>query len=255
MCNFAARSIANALESKSKNYNIKKMRSKFYVLLAALSVIVLPSCKTSEPEMKGDKDNVMGVSPKGLEPVDLGLPSQIKWANINLGATAPEEFGDYFSWAEVQPKKEYSWGTYKWCKGAQDTMTKYCTASFQGTVDHLTALLPGDDAANANWGNGWRVPGIDDFNELLNNCTWIWTTLGGNIGYRIVGPNGNSIFLPAAGSMEGTRLVNAGHVSGYWTDALYDDSNDAFVLSYHTTSLEMSSYQRYTGLSIRPVHN
>jgi hypothetical protein len=131
------------------------------------------------------------------EYVDLGL--SVKWATCNVGATKPEEYGDYFAWGETTPKDAYDWSTYKWCNGGPSTQTKYCTNSSYGTVDNKTTLDLSDDAACANWGGSWRMPTRAEQDELRNNCTWTWTTQNGVNGYKVTGTNGNSIFLPAAG--------------------------------------------------------
>ena len=133
------------------------------------------------------------------EAIDLGLPSGTKWANMNVAASTPEEYGGYYAWGETEEKDNYSWSTYKWCRGSYDTQTKYCTDSSYGTVDNKTVLDPEDDVAHVKWGGTWRMPTLDEQKELLNKCTWNWTTQNGVNGYKGTGPNGNSIFLPAAG--------------------------------------------------------
>ncbi len=143
--------------------------------------------------------DVDSISFSGHEYVDLGLPSGLKWATCNVGATAPEAYGDYYAWGETAPKTIYNWSTYKWCNGSYDTQTKYCTSSSYGTVDNKTVLDLADDAARANWGGAWRMPTDEEWTELRENCTWTWTNLNGKNGYEVKGANGNSIFLPAAG--------------------------------------------------------
>ncbi|MBO7269682.1 MAG: InlB B-repeat-containing protein, partial [Bacteroidales bacterium] len=108
--------------------------------------------------------------------VDLGLPSGLKWATCNVGANTPEGYGDYFAWGETSPKNDYSWSTYKYCKGSKNTLTKYNTDSNYGTVDNKITLDLSDDAARANWGGKWRMPTKAEQDELINNCTWTWTT-------------------------------------------------------------------------------
>ena len=93
--------------------------------------------------------------------VDLGLPSGTLWATCNVGASSPEEYGDYFAWGETEPKNDYNWSTYKYCKGSSTTMTKYCTSSSYGTVDNKTELEPSDDAATVNWGSNWQMPSLE----------------------------------------------------------------------------------------------
>ena len=103
--------------------------------------------------------------------VDLGLPSGTLWATCNVGASKPEEYGDYYAWSETEPKTTYTWSTYKWCKGSENTMIKYCVQSssgYNGFTDALTELLPEDDAATANWGLPWRMPSKGQIEELYN---------------------------------------------------------------------------------------
>ena len=108
--------------------------------------------------------------------VDLGLPSGTLWADRNIGANSPEGYGDYFAWGETRPKSEYNWSTYKYCKGSDKTITKYCDDSSYGTVDNKTVLEPSDDAATANWGSNWRMPTHGEQVELNEKCKWTWTT-------------------------------------------------------------------------------
>lgn len=108
------------------------------------------------------------VQNSSIEAVDLGL--SVKWANVNLGASRPEEYGDYFAWGEVKPKADYSWETYKWCKGSYDTMTKYCyddSYGYNGFTDNKYTLDPENDAATVNWGGKWRMPTADEIVELI----------------------------------------------------------------------------------------
>jgi len=190
--------------------------------------------------------------------VDLGLPSGTMWATCNVGANSPEEYGDYFAWGETEPKSDYSWSTYKYCKGTENTMTKYCTSSSYGTVDNKTELEPSDDAATANWGSGWQMPSSEQRDELINSSytTTTGTTMNGVKGWKITSKsNGNSIFLPAAGGCGGTSLNNAGSSGGYWSRSLDTScSNDAYVMYFYFSRIYASGYSgRYYGLSVRPV--
>ncbi len=158
----------------------------------------------------------------GHEYVDLGLPSGTLWATCNIGATSPEQYGDYFAWGEVTPKSNYSWSTYKYCNGTQTTLTKYCTDSQYGYVDNKTQLDLSDDAAYINWGGGWKMPTEEQANELSSQCTWIGTYQDGVFGMLVVGPNGNHIFLPAAGTMSYSgNGYSVGEIGYYWTTKLY----------------------------------
>ena len=123
----------------------------------------------------GDDDEPDGGSKQkdNHEWVDLGLPSGTLWATTNVGASKPEEYGDYFAWGETKPKSVYDWDTYKWCKGDDyHQLTKYCNLSNYGDngfVDNKTELDPGDDAAYVNWGSKWRMPSLEQMQELRDN--------------------------------------------------------------------------------------
>lgn len=188
------------------------------------------------------------------EYVDLGL--SVKWATFNVGATKPEEYGDYFAWGETEPKEVYDWSTYKWCNGSETTLTKYCTSSSYGTVDNKKTLELSDDAAYANWGGDWRMPTDADFYELHHKCTWTWTTQNGVNGYKVTGTNGNSIFLPAAGFRVGSSLYNAGSNGDYWSSSLFTNaSRNGEYWTFDSDGVYTGNYYRYNGRSIRPVYS
>ena len=186
------------------------------------------------------------------EAIDLGL--SVKWASYNVGATAPEEYGGYYAWGETEEKSDYSWRNYKYCKGTNDTMTKYCTSSSDGTVDNKTTLEAGDDVASVKWGGNWRMPTTEEQQELINNCTWTWTTHNGVNGYRVTGPNGNSIFLPAAGYRYGSEAYDQGSSGYYWLSSLDSYYSDyAFNLYFYSGYYNWFSYYRCHGRTVRPV--
>ena len=201
---------------------------------------------------------VRPVCPKKQEHeyVDLGL--SVKWATCNVGAESPEEYGDYFAWGETEPKEKYDWSTYKYCKGTIKTMTKYCTNSsfgYNGFTDNKTVLDPEDDAATVNWGGAWRMPTDEEMTELRTLCKRTWTTQNGVNGYKFVGPNGNSIFLPAAGHMGGTSLINVGSYGDYWSSSLNTSKPRSAYYVFFNSSYVYRSYNdpRYYGYSVRPV--
>ena len=222
------------------------------------SQIVEPD-DSEKPEEK--PDTPVGPKPdpgtpdaNGYEYVDLGLSSGLLWATCNVGADSPEEYGDYFAWGETQPKSTYNWETYKWCEGSYYTQTKYCTDSDYGTVDNKTILELSDDAANANWGGDWRMPTKEDQDELRTECTWNWTTKNGVNGYTVTGPNGNSIFLPAAGGRIDSDLYDAGSYGYYWSSSLSTyGSGYAYYLYFNSSYVDWNFDDRYYGLSVRPV--
>jgi hypothetical protein len=173
---------------------------------------------------------------------------------MNVGATSPEDYGDYFAWGETVPKAIYSWSTYKLCNGSFTTLTKYCINSYYGDVDNKTVLDLSDDAANANWGGNWRIPTNAEQDELSNTSytTWTWTTLNGVKGCKVTSKtNGNSIFLPAAGYRVGSNLVDAGSYGYYWDSSLYTDCSE---VAYRWGLGSGSSFtSRDYGISVRPV--
>ena len=190
----------------------------------------------------------------GYEYLDLGLPSGTMWATCNVGATKPEGYGGYYAWGEIEEKSTYNWSTYKWCNGSDDTMTKYCTDSDYGTVDNKTVLDPEDDVAHVKWGGNWRMPTSAEQDELRNSCTWTWTSLNGVTGYRVTGPNGNSIFLPAAGYRLGTSLYDVESYGFYWLNLLYSNSSSyAYILRFNNYSYNWINCIRYYGTPVRPV--
>ena len=189
----------------------------------------------------------------GYEYVDLGL--SVKWATCNVGATSPDEYGGYYAWGETEEKSSYDWSTYKWCYGYSDTQTKYCTSNRYGTVDNKTVLDPEDDVAHVKWGGSWRMPTRAERDELRNNCSWKWTTLNGVKGYEVTGPNGNCIFLPAAGERLGTYLDNSGSDGYYWSNSLNEGGSDgAYGLFFNGSYYDRYNFDfRCYGHSVRPV--
>jgi formylglycine-generating enzyme required for sulfatase activity len=192
--------------------------------------------------------------PEEHEWVDLGLPSGTLWATCNVGASEPEEYGDYFAWGETEPKEVYSWKTYKWCSGSYNTLTKYCTNSTYGTVDNKMELYPEDDAAYVNWGPEWRMPTIDQLQELINNCTWTWTTQNGVNGRLVTGPNENTLFLPAAGRRWSRASDSASSYGFYWSRVLYSSySYDAYDLGFYSDDVYWNNGSRSDGFTVRAV--
>ena len=191
--------------------------------------------------------------------VDLGL--SVKWATCNVGATKPEEYGNYYAWGETATKSDYSWDTYKY-GSSSDALTKYCNDSSRGKdgfTDDLTTLEAADDAAAVNWGDAWRMPTDAEWQELIDNCDWIWTDDYNDTGVAgcIVASktNGNAIFLPAAGDRDGGRLLRAGYSGGYWSSSLDLNSPDyARTASFYSDGVGRGSGAHRYGKSVRAVH-
>ena len=190
----------------------------------------------------------------GHEYVDLGLPSGTLWATTNIGAANPWDYGDYFAWGETTTKSKYDCSTLKYCEdNTGDKFSKYNTQSKYGSVDNKTTLERSDDAAAANWGSDWCMPTLDQIIELNEKCKWVWTTDHGVNGHKVTGPNGNSLFLPAAGYRYGTDLF-VGSLGDYWSSSLYEPYPDgAWALGVDSSSVDWGSLSRYYGLTVRPV--
>ena len=203
-------------------------------------------CKKDDMFEKGD----MGVV-NGHAWVDLGLPSGTKWATCNVGATTPEEYGDYFAWGETTTKSNYSDSN---CPTYGLSISQLRS---QGYIDGDGNLSPSYDAATANWGGSWRMPTYDELNELRTNCTWTWITQNGVKGHSVQGPSGASIFIPAAGCRGWSSLYDAGSYGYYWGSTpiqrYFDDCHYACRLNFFSDDHYMSADYRYYGLSVRPV--
>jgi hypothetical protein len=193
----------------------------------------------------------VGHAADGVEAVDLGL--SVKWANMNVGAKKASGFGTYFAWGETKSKDYYSWNTYAWSKGDSQFLTKY------SNTDRRSQLAPVDDAAHVNLGGGWRMPTVDEFEELINNCTWEWTTLDGVNGYNVTSKKtGNSIFLPITGFRYYADTQFRSIMGVYWTSSLYTGNpNKAWCLEFNFSDIKVHygnlSSNRFSGRCIRAV--
>lgn len=177
--------------------------------------------------------------------VDLGL--SVKWAGCNVGAESPEDYGDYFAWGETTTKSSYT--------GDNSVTYGLFTSELEsrgiiGSDGNLTAEY---DAATANWGSPWRMPTLAEVEELIDDCTWEWTSVNGVNGRLVTGPNGNSIFLPAAGFRYDTSLTYAGSRGDYWSATPTSDCFSAFSLGFHSDGYDWSYDPRYYGQAVRPV--
>ncbi len=207
------------------------------------------AAKTTSTTPSQTKSNTIN----GHEYVDLGLPSGTLWATCNVGANKPEEYGDYFAWGETETNPIYDWSMCRYYN-SETTVTKYCTDSSYGTVDNKTTLEASDDVARVNWGHPWRMPTATEQDELKKKCTWSWTSLNGVNGCVVKGPNGKTIFLPAAGYCDVTGIKFAGKYGHYWSSSLEEsDPNYAHDLLFGSGYCARNGYKRYGGLSVRPV--
>lgn len=190
--------------------------------------------------------------------VDLGLPSGTKWATTNVGAYSPSDYGDYFAWGETSTKSSYDWSNLKYRTTGDSyfnvKFSKYVTDSKYGNVDGKKELDLSDDAAYVNWGSGWRMPSKAQQDELREKCTWTWTSMGGYKGYKVVGPNGSSLFLPAAGFRDGSSSYGVGSLGSYLFRSLGTSGGySACILYFDSSRVDWGSYPRYYGQCVRPV--
>ena len=153
----------------------------------------------------------------GHEYVDLGLPSGTLWATCNIGATSGNEAGSYFAWGEIEQSDWFDWDNYKW--GDYDYLTKYNGNPKYGTVDNRGQLQPRDDAAHMIWGGEWRIPSLDDANELIDNSTFWYD---GESMMIVKGPNGNTVNFYLGGYMEDDHVSGLGIYGNYWISEIYD---------------------------------
>lgn len=222
----------------------------------------------------GEKSATCAVTVKKKVPagaVDLGITIypeegdsyELFWAECNLDASKPEEYGGYYAWGEIETKNEYTWYTYKWCTGGYlnldgGKLTKYNNREFLGVIDEKQQLDPEDDAAHVKLGGKWRIPTKDEFQALQNGCTNVEETLNGVKGRRFTSRvNGNSIFLPYAGRAADTSIADAGKQGDYSTSSLRvmngEYGDHASYLYMSMDYVYVASLTREIGFSIRPV--
>ena len=206
-----------------------------------------------------------------LEAIDLGL--SVKWANMNIGAASPEDFGDYYAWGELEPyyyslepliwKEDkpdgYIWASNKWFNGNAWEILKYCTNnnSWAGTgaPDNKTVLDAEDDVASVISGGKWRLPTLQEQDELRSKCTWAWTTKKGILGYEVTSKrNGNSIFIPASGGIAIKYYGETGLHGCYWSSTIEETlPRQACVLVIKADVVGWGPGDRCNGYTVRPV--
>ena len=242
---------------------MKKTIVLFASFLAMLAFVATGCWSVKTNVSDGTKGEIKAEAkpvPKNLlndhEWVDLGLPSGLRWATCNVGAARPEEYGDYFAWGETSPKDTYSKENYKFYS---DGVTKYCgdERNRKGRVDTLTELQPEDDAATANWGEGWRMPTSDEAGELISNCRMEPIQIKGIWVLKFIGPNGNSIIIPFADTcVRDRRAGGKDYYASCWTSSLRTkDRYWAMVLDLQRIGNpgELDIKEREIGCTVRPV--
>ena len=192
--------------------------------------------------------------------VDLGLPSGLKWAGANIGASSPEAIGSFFSWAETLPKERFEQDNYKYLSlTSSETVGNITTNEYDfikyTTDDRLKQLEESDDAACVNWMGKWKIPDVEAFKELINKCTWEWTSINGQDGYKVIGPNGSFIFLPYVGFYGNKEYGEVFHkdYTLYWGSTLSSSIAYGVSLKIDSNSMSVAGYLRYFGALIRPV--
>lgn len=220
-------------------------------MAAILLGVVLQSC---DREDNNGGNNESGTT--SVQWVDLGLPSGLLWADRNVGANNPEDYGNYYAWGETTPKNFYDWSTYAYGNNYY-ALTKYCNdASYglNGFVDNLTNLQVSDDAATVNLGSDARTPTENEWQELMDNTSSTWTTRNGVFGRLFTASNGKSIFLPAVGTFVESSVDDAGEYGHFWSSTLGpDEPGYAWGFGFYSDEQYMSSFDRSVGFSVRAV--
>ena len=199
--------------------------------------------------------------------VDLGLTSGTLWADRNIGASSPEDYRPFFAWGETQcytanevgTKKNFDWNDYKYANGASDKLTKYCNDSSYGNdgfTDNLTELELSDDAAYAYTNGKCKIPTKAQFQELIDETDYTWTTQNDvNGGLFTSKTNGNSIFIRAANNCSnGYHYYNAGDFGVLLSNSLYEGSPDSiWSFFFNRNAVGFTDYNRDCGVSVRGV--
>ena len=248
-------SITINITTGSGNYEITNsnndvVEAALYGTSIALTAKDAGSAVITVKDISSNKTSDISVSVKSpksyvpAEAIDLGLPSGTLWASWNLGATAPEEYGEYFAWGEIEEKDYYDWSTYIHCDGTAETC-HYIGNNIAGT-DY--------DPAQIKWGDPWRMPSRDQFAELIENCTRTWTSQNDTYGILFTGSNGNTIFIPAAGNrIEDYININGTHCI-YWVSSVYRGSEGwAWNAIMNSEVQYLTDGARYQGEPIRPI--
>ena len=211
----------------------------------AICSLLLSLCLVACEQVNIEESDIPCAENGHIHAVDLGL--SVKWACCNLGAESPEESGGYYAWGETEVKDYYEDPSYKWLDQTTFELIKY------NDTDGKTSLDPEDDAVQASWGNGWRMPTQAEIQELMDKCTWVWTSVNGVNGYMVSG-NGNSIFLPAAGSFNNLFIMNQGNRGCYLSSTLFsEDIELECCIGFSKKGHYPINDYRCKGHSIRPV--
>ena len=222
-----------------KNRKINK-RNKVMKLLCVVVIMIFFGCEKGV--YNGSDGNVSEEyldTINGYKYVDLGLPSGLKWAECNIGATTPEQYGDFYAWGELYTKSTYY-------QSNCETYGKKDIGDISGDTLY--------DAASANWGASWRMPTKIEMEELKRECNREWITINGVNGYKLTGPNGKSIFLPATGFRRESLHLNVNEYGAYWGSTPYQgEGNNSGYTYFLVDRYSVAWNSRFMGFAIRPV--
>ena len=228
--------------ASSKASNGAKQRHIFRKIIAiiialgmiALGVYFMLGCTSAQKEQATPTEETE--TEDGVEAVDMGL--SVRWASSNVGAATGEDAGYYFAWGEVEPSDSYVWRK---------------ASTYNVMVEGATLPVARDVATTL--GEGWRMPTIEEFEELIAVCEWRFKESNGSLGYEITAPNGNTIFLPAAGYIYDTTCSHSGIEGLYWCSNIAEDGDYKHATAFKLTNRDKTfeTLYRYYGAQIRAV--
>lgn len=232
----------NQLVTYNSNITNLKPNTRYYIRAYAENPkgIAYGSTVSVTTKTADGKDPWSPTEPDETGAVDLGL--SVKWAAWNIGATSPEEYGNYYAWGEVEPKVDYTQENYKHADGRYKYILPDGLSDISGTKF---------DAATVNWGNGWRMPTKIELMELTDNATVVYTSYNNVDGVRFIGPNGNCIFVPFAGARNDNGKWLRGEKNFLWSSVIAD--NWEYWSSHCLEWGDVYHEYAYWGLSIRAV--
>lgn len=231
------------------NVNILQLSAQGVVSRPAKQVSTKKTAKTTSHIKQRSTSQTTKKSNVALEShewVDLGLPSGIKWATCNLGAYSPEQYGYYYAWGENVKTQSESTRYSTYGKNGEELFSN-------GIIDTNGSLKSSHDMVHNILSGSWRLPTKKEFQELIDNCIWTYTILNGVDCFKVMGPNRQSIYLPAAGYYEKNTVCEIGKSGGYWSSSTNGNSFSASALQFDKDSYEIIHGIRYYRYSVRPV--
>ena len=228
---------SNGADFSIKNGKYNYQKGKYYIYTNIQFLLDIPAMEEGDDYIEGVGEH---------EYVDFGL--SVKWAAYNVGASSPEDMGGRYAWGETVTKDYYDWDNYMWCDGEEWLQNKYCIYEHYGQVDGKTKLDAEDDVAQQLWGNGWRMPTIEEAEELCNNTTWEYTFHNGVQGFLVTGNNGNSMFVPSCGQFDENGL------SVEERAILWTSETDGSHTAYNITDGNVVLFNhKHDGVTVRAV--